>query len=89
MNDWSWGAVGRAKRDIKRLDKQIQRKIVSAVDRLAATWPESVNITRLTDVDPPEYRLRVGDWRVRFRVNTTTKMIAVLRVLKRGEAYTK
>jgi len=32
-----------------------------------------------------EYRLRVGDWRVRFRRDTET--IYVLRALSRGRAY--
>ena len=87
MSGWTWGAVGRAKRDIKRLDIPVQRKVVAALDRLASTWPNSANVSRLVNTDPPEYRLRVGDWRVRFRVEAVIRVLAVLRVLKRGEAY--
>lgn len=36
-------------------------------------------------IDPPEYRLRVGDWRVRFIVRGNT--VIVLRVLNRKDAY--
>ncbi len=34
-----------------------------------------------------EWRLRVGDWRVRFRRDTERKLISVIRVLPRGRAY--
>ena len=36
---------------------------------------------------PPQWRLRVGDWRVRFRFNYATRTIEVLHVLSRGPAY--
>ena len=34
-----------------------------------------------------EWRLRVGDWRVRFQVDRTNHIIVVLRVLRRSQAY--
>lgn len=61
-----------------------------ALERLAAT--ERGNVERLKGIDPPEYRLRVGDWRVRFcykDVGTVELGISVVRVLHRREAYRK
>ncbi|MEJ7812313.1 MAG: hypothetical protein WKG32_18020 [Gemmatimonadaceae bacterium] len=40
---------------------------------------------KLTDVSPPEYRLRIGDWRVRFALAGAA--MTVLRVVNRREAY--
>ena len=34
-----------------------------------------------------EHRLRVGDWRVRFRREVGARQIVILRVLPRGRAY--
>jgi mRNA interferase RelE/StbE len=34
-----------------------------------------------------EWRLRVGDWRVRFDRDDEARVIVVLRVLPRGRAY--
>ncbi len=34
-----------------------------------------------------EWRLRVGDWRVRFRFDSQSGNVVVLRVLPRGRAY--
>jgi mRNA-degrading endonuclease RelE of RelBE toxin-antitoxin system len=45
------------------------------------------DIKRLTNVDPPQWRLRVGDIRVRFAYLKEDDVILVLRVLPRGKAY--
>ncbi len=42
---------------------------------------------RLKDAKPPEWRLRVGDLRVRFAYVEEDDVILVLRVLPRGKAY--
>jgi mRNA-degrading endonuclease RelE of RelBE toxin-antitoxin system len=42
-------------------------------------------VKKLQDIDPPEYRLRVGDYRVRFALEKETML--VLRVRNRREAY--
>ena len=45
------------------------------------------DVVRLVDVEPPEYRLRVGDWRVRFAREDEHRLLHVLRVMPRGKAY--
>lgn len=84
---WTCEVTPTARRDIKRLDKQVQRRVVEALERLAETHPQSANVIKLQAVDPPEYRLRVGGWRVRFKIDKAAKVITIQRVLKRGEAY--
>lgn len=34
-----------------------------------------------------KYRLRVGNWRVRYALDPDAKVLTVLRVLPRGQAY--
>jgi mRNA-degrading endonuclease RelE of RelBE toxin-antitoxin system len=43
------------------------------------------DVRRLQDVEPPEFRLRVGDYRVRFR--DLGESILVLAIKHRREAY--
>jgi mRNA interferase RelE/StbE len=74
----------RARRDLKRLDRQTQARVVDAVERFAASGEGDV--VRLVGVTPPEYRLRIGDWRVRFS-RDDEQLLHVLRVLPRGKAY--
>ncbi len=58
--------------------------MLAAIDRLVARDP-SLDVRRLTG--SPEYRIRVGDWRVRFILDAEAQMIVVQRVLPRGRAY--
>jgi len=45
------------------------------------------DVTRLQGALPPEWRLSVGDWRVRFAYDFDARTIQVLRVRHRREAY--
>lgn len=78
--DWT----RRALRDLRRLDKTITSRIISSVEAFAVTG--HADIKKMTDASG-EYRLRVGDWRVRFTKDEEIRIISVIRVLPRGEAY--
>jgi mRNA interferase RelE/StbE len=81
---WRVLYTSRARRDLRRLDQQIAKRVILAIERLAADDPRS-DIRKLRGAD--EYRLRAGEWRVRFDRDETDHMIVVLRVLPRGRAY--
>ena len=72
-----------ARRDLKRLDRPVQRRVLDALNRFVAA-PRSGDIRKLDSV---QWRLRVGDWRVRFSFDDENQVIVVLRVLPRGRAY--
>jgi mRNA interferase RelE/StbE len=73
--------------DLRGLDKGIARRVLDALDRLGADGLGDVR--RLQGIDPPEWRLRVGDWRVRlaFEGDDETGAVRVLRVMHRREVY--
>lgn len=73
-----------AQRDLGRLDPQIRRRVLIAVKGLIADPPRG-DIKRLTGTD--EWRLRVGDWRVRFTRDPDHQLVLIKRVLPRGRAY--
>ena len=73
-----------AAHDLRRLDRKTADRVTRAVARLAETGRDDV--TRLR-ADDPEWRLRVGDWRVRLLFDYEDRAITVLRVLPRGRAY--
>ncbi len=74
-----------AAHDLKRLDPPVRRRILAALDGLVADLPMG-DVRRLTGRDD-EWRLRVGDWRVRFTRHPDERVIVVQRVLPRGRAY--
>ena len=65
------------------LDKGVARRIKQAVERFAGTG--AGNVKKLQGINPPEYRLRVGDYRVRFHQDG--EAVRVLQVRNRREAY--
>lgn len=74
-----------ALRDMKKVDQQVARRVREALVRVAETGQGDVK--KLTDVDPPEWRLRVADRRVFFQYVNDPKQIQVLRVVRRDQAY--
>lgn len=72
-----------AKADLRAIDQATALRILHGVARYLATGEGDVK--RLQDVEPPEFRLRVGDYRVRF--HDLGDSILVLAVKHRREAY--
>ena len=79
--DWT----RQARSDLKKLSKQDSDRVQRAVERLAVSGLGDIEY--LKGFDPPEYRLRVGDWRVRYRLENDS--MPIVRVLHRRGAYRK
>ncbi len=73
----------RAKANLRAIDQVTALRILHAFARLLATGEGDVK--RLQDIEPPEFRLRVGDYRLRFR--DVDNSIEILSVKHRREAY--
>ena len=82
---WRIAWTERALKDANRLDPEIRSRIAAALDRYAEE--ERGDVLRLSAVDPPEWRLRVGAWRVRFHRDAKAGILYILRVLPRDKAY--
>jgi mRNA-degrading endonuclease RelE of RelBE toxin-antitoxin system len=76
---WTEGAI----HELSRLDNRLMDRVVDAVLRYATTGAGDVR--RLSGYRPPQWRVRVGDWRVRFWLTGAT--VVVLHVSPRGRAY--
>jgi mRNA-degrading endonuclease RelE of RelBE toxin-antitoxin system len=77
--DWT----EQAKANLRAIDRATALRILHALGRYLATGEGDVK--RLQDVEPPEFRLRCGDYRVRF--HDLGDSILVLAVKHRREAY--
>jgi mRNA interferase RelE/StbE len=66
------------------LDPPIKRRIVAALDRFVED-PHAGGIRKIAGSE--EWRLRVGEWRVRFDFDDEALLVVVTRVLPRGRAY--
>jgi mRNA interferase RelE/StbE len=81
---WTIRIGGPARRDLRRLDRQTAARVLAVLDRYAETGQG--DLIRLKGKSG-ELRLRVGDWRVRFTLDHSTRTIDVLSVRPRGRAY--
>lgn len=72
-----------AKADLRAIDQTTALRILHVVARYLSTGEG--DIRRLQDVEPPELRLRAGNYRVRF--HDLDDSIVVLAVKHRREAY--
>ena len=78
---WTRPAV----RDLtKRLDRQTAERVRLKMKQFAEAGIGDVERLR---GEKSEWRLRVGDWRVRFTYAPKRRTLVVLRVLPRGRAY--
>ncbi|HEY6340563.1 MAG TPA: type II toxin-antitoxin system RelE/ParE family toxin [Bryobacteraceae bacterium] len=74
---------GRIQKDLKRLDADTQARILSTLERFAATGEG--DIRPLRGEFAGSYRLRVGKWRVYMLLEGT--QIIAYQIDNRGEAY--
>ena len=81
--NYTVGLKPRASKDLRRIQKQDASRIADALERLADNLFGDVK--RLTNFTP-EYRLRVGQYRVLFEVENENEIV-IYRVVHRREAY--
>lgn len=75
-----------ASRRLRGMPNDTERTIIGKIDALAADpFAPNHNVTALRAIEG--FRLRVGNWRVLFTINTEAKTLTVAAILRRGEAY--
>jgi len=72
-----------ARAQLRAIDQPTALRILHALAHFAAIGEGDVK--RLQDIEPPEFRLRVGDYRLRFHDDGQT--LYVTAVKHRREAY--
>jgi mRNA-degrading endonuclease RelE of RelBE toxin-antitoxin system len=77
--EWTEGA----RADVRRIDRETAMRILGGLARFLFT--EEGDVRLLRDSAPKEYRLRVGDYRVRF--HDLGDSLQILSVRHRREVY--
>ena len=74
-----------ARKELQNLDPPVARRILKQVEALVTT-PCPAGVVKLegaTDL----WRLRVGEWRVVYRISDRERLVDVVAVRNRREAY--
>ena len=74
-----------ARKDLRKLTQTILGRIDSCILGLAIN-PRPVGVKKLVAQDKL-YRIRVGDYRIIYRINDAVREVAIARVRHRREAY--
>jgi len=75
-----------AAKSLQRIPREIASLIWEKLAQIANDpYAQHSNVTKLHG--RPGYRLRVGDWRVIYKVETDELVIIVLKIAPRGEVY--
>lgn len=74
-----------AARDLKKLDRQAQRRVQAAIEILAET-PRPPSARQLVD-SGGAWRVRTGDYRVIYEIHDDRILVLVLRAGHRREVY--
>jgi mRNA interferase RelE/StbE len=76
--------TSRAERELRRLDKAVKNRIVSAIRALAEN-PRPHGCLKVKGEDL--WRIRIGDWRVGYGIDDQARVVDVLRVNHRSQFY--
>ncbi|MCH8023966.1 MAG: type II toxin-antitoxin system RelE/ParE family toxin [Candidatus Marinimicrobia bacterium] len=76
-----------AEKDLRNIDPQQVPRIIAAVESLVE-YPFPRQSRRLQGSEW-DYRVRVGDYRVIYQVDTESKVVMIFHIRHRREAYRK
>jgi len=75
-----------AQKQLNKLDPSVRKKIGRRIDGLADD-PRPSGVAKLTDVSPPLYRVREGQYRILYTINDDKLIVLVIRIGHRSEVY--
>ena len=84
MTDWEYIFANPAKKYLKRLTPDNQKRILKALQNLLID-SSSVDFNPLKG--RPEARIRVGDYRIILRIESENKRFIITQIGSRGDIY--
>ena len=78
--------TAKAQKSFLKLPDNIQKRIADAIDGLAEN-PLPTGVKKLTN--QPGYRIRVGDYRILYIIDSKNKILTIVLVAHRSVVYKK
>ncbi len=76
-----------AEKDLRDIDRQYIPRLIKAIEGLE-TDPYPSGHRKLLGSDA-SYRIRVGDYRIIYQVNSANRLVAIFHIRHRKDAYRK
>jgi len=71
---------------LKKLDKKLLKRILDKVDYLLVNNPGPHDSKKIVG-EPGVFRIRIGDYRILYRINFSEKKIVIFKLDKRSKIY--
>ena len=85
MPDYTVVFARSARKELQNLDPQVARRILKAIEALVAN-PCPSGVVKLEGASDL-WRVRVGEWRVVYRISDRDRLVDVIAVRHRRDAY--
>lgn len=73
------------RKELQNLDPQISRRVLKQIETLVVN-PRPVGVAKLEGASDL-WRVRVGQWRIVYRISDRDRLVDVIAVRHRGDAY--
>ena len=85
MADYAVAFARSARKELQHLDPQVARRILKQIEALVAN-PRPSGVVKLEGASDL-WRIRVGEWRVVYRISDRDRLVDVNAVRHRRDAY--
>ena len=85
MADYTVVFARSARKELKNLDPQVGRRVLKQIEALVAN-PRPAGVVKLEGASDL-WRIRVGEWRVLYRISDGDHLVDVIAVRHRRDAY--
>ncbi len=86
MSKWRLNFTPEAETDLEKLDKKLQRRIIDKLDWLLVNFDKIVP-SALGGSWQGYFKLRVGDWRILYKIDWSKDLVIVYLIDRRDKIY--
>ena len=86
MLQWSVDFTSEAKNDLNKLDENLQKRIIEKLDWLQVNF-NNIIPSALGEDWQRYFKLRVGDWRLLYKVDWSKSLIIIYIIDRRDKVY--
>jgi len=88
MSKWILVFTPEARDDLEKLDKSLRKRIIEKLDWLYINF-DKITPLALSNKWQGFFKIRVGDWRVIYRVDWNKNLITIYLINRRDKIYKK
>lgn len=86
MKNWQAIITSEAEKDLEKLDSSIRKRVLEKLKWMRENFSQIIP-TPLSDKWKGFFKLRVGDWRIIYKIDNKNELIVIYRIEHRSKVY--